>query len=415
MLKFTDGIEELRPASDVASISIAITGDCCPFGRATELIKAGRAADILRGVQPFLDSADLRIIQFEAPLTNNETPINKSGPNLKCPPECIDFVKAGNFEVALLANNHTGDHGPAPIMETIDIFKNNGIKTVGAGRNIIEAAKPLIIEKNGFTVGIINIGEHEFGRASGNRAGSAGLDPLTNIATIRKLKAELDIVLVILHGGSETSPVPRPGMVKTCRAFAEAGASAVMNIHTHCPQGIELWEGVPIIYSPGNFYFPSIWESKQFDAKNFWWTGYVPQISFDKLGAVAIEIMPIMFSPVPEKIEPLTGDKKVKFNKYLAAISAILADDLEVERYFDGWCAMRGAAAITGIRKVSANWPIDLENSDQVKSMLPLRNYFTCESHHELVSRYLCLVENNQLAEAGKYIEKIRQLQIANF
>ncbi len=416
MLKFTDGLEQIKPVgANMESISIAITGDCCPFGSAIELIEAGSSADILKDVQPFLNSADLRIIQFEAPLTNNETPIAKSGPNLKCPPECVDFVKAGNFEVALLANNHTGDHGPAPIIETLEIFAKNGIKTVGAGKNAAAAAQPLIIEKNGFTIGIINMGEHEFGRAGCSHAGSAALDPLTNISTIKRLKTEVDIVLVIIHGGTETNPMPRPGMVKICRAFAEAGASAVMNIHTHCPQGIEIWQGTPIIYSPGNFYFPSIWDFKQFDPKDFWWTGYIPKISFDKSGAVALEVMPSMFSPDPEKIEPLTGARKAKFNDYLAKISAILADDLEIERYFDGWCAKRGAGAITGIRKISANWPIDLANSEQVKSMMPLRNCFTCESHHELVSRYLCLMEDNLLAEAGEYIEKIEQLQVADF
>ncbi|MCF6174551.1 MAG: CapA family protein [Victivallaceae bacterium] len=415
MLKFTDGFEQLKPSSTVESISIAITGDCCPFGAALEPILAGKSADILKGIQPFLDSADLRIIQFEAPLTNDETPIPKSGPNLKCPPECVEFVKAGDFAVALLANNHTGDYGPAPIIETIEILEQNGTKTVGAGKNAVEAAKPLIIEKNGFTISIINIGEHEFGRAGHSHAGSAALDPLVNITSIRRLKKSVDIVLVILHGGTETNPVPRPKMVQTCRAFAEAGASAVMNIHTHCPQGIEIWEGTPIIYSPGNFYFPSIWEWKQFDPKEFWWTGYIPKISFDKSGAMALEIMPFMFSPDPEKIEPLTGDKKDKFYEYLAEISAILADDLEIERYFDAWCASRGANALTSIRKVSANWPIDATNYDQLKSIMPLRNIFTCESHHELVSRYLCLLEDNRLDEAGKYIEKIEKLQVADF
>lgn len=415
MLNFIDGIEQLKSALDAPTISIAITGDCCPFGAALEPITAGKSASILQGVQPFLDSADLRIIQFETPLTNAETPIAKSGPNLKCPPQCVEFVKAGNFDVALLANNHTGDYGPASIIETIAILEDNEIKTVGAGKNINAAAKPLIIATNGFTIGIINIAEHEFGRAGYNHAGSAALDPLANMATIRQLKTEVDIVLVIIHGGNETNPVPRPGMVQMCRAFAEAGASAVMNIHPHCPQGIEFWEAVPIIYSPGNFYFPSIWEFKQFEPTDFWWTGYIPKINFDKSGAVAIEIMPCQFSPAPEKIEPLTDDKRAQFNKYLAKISAILADDREIERYFDGWCAMRGTDAITNIRKISANWPIDRADCDQVKQMLPLRNYFTCESHHELVKRYLCLLEDNRLDVASEYIEKIKHLQNATF
>ena len=110
-------------------------------------LRNGKSAGILKDIQPFLDDADLSIIQWETPLTNDDTPIDKCGPNLKCPPECIDFVKAGGFDAALLANNHTGDIGTAPVMQTIDLLESNGISTVGAGKDIKEAVKTVIYRK----------------------------------------------------------------------------------------------------------------------------------------------------------------------------------------------------------------------------------------------------------------------------
>jgi Bacterial capsule synthesis protein PGA_cap len=413
MLVFKDGREEFRKSESADSLSIVITGDACPWHNAIEPIKNGESKTILKDIQPFLNDADLSIIQWETPLTNDDTPIAKSGPNLKCPPECIDFVKAAGFEIALLANNHTGDLGTDPVLETIDILENNGIKTVGAGKNLEDAVKPLFFEKNGFKIGIINVAEHEFGTAGKNKPGCAPLEPLDNLKVIKDVVGKADITLVIIHGGNETNPIPSPRMTRTCRAFAEAGASAVINIHAHCPQGIELWNEVPIIYCPGNFFFPSPW--RNFESENFWWTGYLPKLSFDRDGAFAIEITPFTFKDDPCKIEPFTGQKKDNFCKYLAEISAIINDSDEVEKYFDAWCAFYGPSHLTSMRILSSHWPIDYSNRDAVKQLLPFRNHFTCEAHNELKTNFLRMIEEFRVPEAEKYIPKLQKLQKANF
>ena len=195
-------------------------------------------------------------------------------------------------------------------------------------------------------------------------------------------------------------------MVRTYRAFAESGASAVINIHTHCPQGIELWNGVPIIYSPGNFFFPSPW--LEFDAKKFWWTGYLPKLTFDRKGAFALEITPFTFSTSPCKIEPFTGEKKDNFCKYLAEISAVINDPDEVDKYFDAWCVSydRAAGQINYIKSC---------NVDDVEQLMALRNHFTCEAHNELKTNYLRMLEEKRVGEAEKYIPKLEKLQIADF
>jgi len=404
MLSFTNGREEFRRSESVDNLSIVITGDACPWKDAVKPIKNGDSIEILKDIQPFLDAADLSIIQWETPLTDDDTPIDKSGPNLKCPPKCVEFVKAGGFDVALLANNHIGDFGTAPVTQTIDLLEENGIKTVGAGKNLVDATKPLFLKKNGFKIGIINIAENEFGTAGKNKAGCAPLAPLDNIKTIKQTADKADITLVIIHGGNEQNPVPSPRMIRTCRAFAEAGASAVINIHAHCPQGIELWDRVPIVYCPGNFFFPNPWLN--FDRKNFWWTGYLPKLSFDHYGAFAIEITPFIFSSFPYKIEPLAGHEKDDFCKYLSKISAIINNSDEAEKYFDAWCVMNGLEQIAAIKNCS---------HEEVKQLMVLRNHFTCESHNELKTNYLRILEERRIEEAAKFIPQLQKLQQADF
>ena len=403
MLIFNNGREDFRKSDSVDSLSIVVSGDLCPWRDAIEPIKNGKSSEILKDIQPFLAAADISIVQWETPLTDDDTPIDKSGPNLKCPPECVEFAKAGGFDIALLANNHTGDLGTAPVLQTIDILEQNGIKTVGAGKNLAEAVKPLFLTKNGFEIGIINVAEHEFGTAGKDKAGCAPLEPLDNIKVIKEVADKVDICLVFVHGGNERNPVPSPRMTKTYRAFAEAGASAVINIHTHCPQGIELWSGVPIIYCPGNFFFPF---AKDFDKKDFWWTGYLPKISFDRKGAFSLEITPFTFSPDPYKIEAFTGQEKDNFCKYLAELSAIISDSEEAQKYFDAWCAMTGDNQIASTQKNSVA---------EVKELMALRNHFTCESHYELKTNYLRMLEEKRVDKAEKLIPNLQKLQQADF
>ena len=255
--------------------------------------------------------------------------------------------------------------------------------------------------------------EHEFGTAGKNKAGCAPLEPLDNIKVIKDVAAKADITLIIIHGGNEYNPIPSPRMTRTYRAFADAGASAVINIHTHCPQGIELWNGIPIIYCPGNFFFPSPW--RDFSPDNFWWTGYLPKLSFDRDALFAIELTPYTFNDNPCKIEPFSGAKKDRFCNYLADISAIIDDSTEAEKYFDAWCAMMGPMQIASIRIISALWPIDYSEHATVKQLLPLRNHFTCEAHNEVKTNFLRMVEEYRVAEAEKLVPQLKKLQQADF
>ena len=139
------------------------------------------------------------------------------------------------------------------------------------------------------------------------------------------------------------------------------------------------------------------------------------KLAFDKHSAFGLEIIPYTFGYTPEKIVLLAGSGKAAFCKYMSKISKIIQDPDEVQRYFDGWCAWHGRNAISGIRKISALWPIEQCDPGTLKQFMPLRNYFTCEAHNELVTNFLRLVVEDRVKEAEKYIPKIQKLQIADF
>lgn len=414
---FQNGLISLRPAAG-DQVKIAIAGDCCP-GNLEEkeekdpveiYIQEGHGRDILASIQPVLDSADLRIVQWETVITDRNTPIVKAGPNLSVEPGTARMLTDGKFDIALLANNHTGDFGPDEIMRTIEEIKKLGVKTVGAGKNAEEAKIPLHFEKNGLRFSLINGCEMEFGTALPDKAGTNAYDEYEFRAQIAAERAAGFLVIVVIHGGNEHNPIPSPMMKKRYRSFADAGAALVMNIHTHCPQGIEVHNGIPIIYCPGNFFFPL----SSFDPEDFWWSGYLPKITFDASGVTELEVFPYFFSPAPWKITLLSGAAREWYLAYLEKISGLIHTD--GDRLYDVWTAYRMNTPFDWIR----NAPMeelgkDPENQSALKKLPPIRHMLTCQSHNELARNVMLLAEQKRILSAKNQLAELKELRTARF
>ena len=72
---------------------------------------------------------------------------------------------------------------------------------------------------------------------------------------IKKLRKEVDIVILLPHWGYEWTIYPPFGVVLEARCFIEAGADVILGCHPHVPQGVERHKNGVIFYSLGNFLF----------------------------------------------------------------------------------------------------------------------------------------------------------------
>lgn len=405
---FATGILELKKASvKTKTVEILFTGDFCPKHRAEKAILAGKSAEMLADIKEILDSADLRVINLEAPLSKGGTAISKSGPNLKADPGCVDFLKKANCDVALLANNHIGDYGTKPVINTIELLKKNKIRFAGAGKNIAEARKPVSITKNGLKISILNYAENEFGGATEKLPGASTLDPLENIKEIKEAAFKSDVTIVTIHGGNEQNPIPSPRMRKTYKAFADAGATAVIAMHTHCPQGIEIHNGVPIVYSLGNFQFD--WE-REIDPLDFWWTGYSVKLKFAAGATVSLEIIPTTYAGNGVALKKFDKKSASEFFKYIDKLSKIASDDKKSLAFWEAW------ASQATYPKLLKELPADPhETNETLVTTLRLRNLFTCEAHSELMNTHLRLIEEKRLKEAAALLPELKKLQTADF
>jgi len=231
---------------------------CGPFNGHENISKKIRFSpnknDIFGEFNEIISNCDISIYNQEFPMTNSQVrnKTKKFGPITKSDPVCIKSISAAGFTHATLATNHIYDYGEEGLKDTIETCKQNDILPFGAGININEARRPLIVEKDNIKLAFINICEHEFNIADSDKGGANPLDIIENTKQIIELKKNNDFVFVIIHGGTDYCEYPSPRMVNQYRFYAEIGASAVIGHHAHIVSGFEEHIGVPIFYQIGN-------------------------------------------------------------------------------------------------------------------------------------------------------------------
>ena len=386
-------------------LNVTVSGDVCARGHEDTLNYAAARA-LLADMLPVLESADVRIVNWENPTTDTEGfPISKSGAMLHSKPQNVEFLKAGGFDVALQANNHTGDYGPDGTMATIRYLDKIGVKHAGAGANLKEARLPAYVQANGETLAVISACEYEFGIAGRDIPGAAGYDAREMRKTITDAHQKADYVLVVFHGGNERNPLPSPRCAARYRDIIDMGADALVGMHSHCPQGYEVYNGKPIIYGLGNFMFHTLSDSTLQD--NPWHYGYTVKLKFCKDSNAEFELYPYQFNKETSVLRLMKGRDREKMLTYLAAISEPIQDEIEHEKLFYGWCMIGGPGYAKALR-YSDDYLVNPEN----EQLLAARNLFTCEAHNELLTVYLRMMVEGTLTLGAEYEQKVRQLQI---
>src|SRR5690625_4556867 len=227
----------------------------------------------------FFNGANINMINLEAPVTNSESKILKTGPNLKSHEEStLQALNKLKISVASLANNHILDYGAQGVSDTIQFCQKHGIQTVGAGDHLEEASRTLFLDTEIGIIAILNFAENEWASATATSAGAHPMDIIDNSRKTQEARDKADYVIVIVHGGHEYYNLPSPRMQKQYRFYADQGADLVVGHHTHCISGHETYNGVPIFYSLGNFLFTKN------NPKEDWYTGLVLEVEITDSG-----------------------------------------------------------------------------------------------------------------------------------
>lgn len=197
---------------------------------------------------------DLFMVNLEHPITTSSSSIPKEF-NFKMHPKYLRTLQHAGITMVNAANNHVADFGLHGLYDTMHYLDSVGIGYVGIGKNLDEARKPCIVELKGWRVGFL--GYHGNGRFSAT-AKSAGVAPRVEqhiVADVRKLKPQVDFLVVNFHWGVELADQPDEAQIRLAHRVVDAGADLIVGHHPHVLQGIERYNGATIAYSLGNFVF----------------------------------------------------------------------------------------------------------------------------------------------------------------
>jgi len=324
--------------SQKADAEIIISGDWAPIRAFDEIIE--RTPEAIYGdLLPVLRSSDLRITNLECTLFG-ENPVWKSGAVFRGRAEHIRGLTAVPFEVATLANNHVFDYGSEAFRQTKELLKSRSICFLGAGMSAGEAHTPLLIDLKGIKVGIVNFSEGEDLTAAADGPGVFGWEVDTVAEMVTGLQKTADIIIVICHCGVEYIAFPPPYVTDAFHRIADAGADLIIGHHAHVPQGVQIYNDVPICYSLGNFVF--FQETDLLYRK----VGYFVQAGITKESVTYLRIVPYEIGP--GSLNLLQEGRYDWFMKTLQKVSLPLADDKTIR---DGWNGFLRYYGVNGFRK----------------------------------------------------------------
>lgn len=313
-------------------ISVLIAGDLCPIGRNLPLFQKGNAQSLFNDLLPEFKQADMSIVNLECPLIQKNTPIEKMGPVLGADQSCINGIAAAGIDVVNLANNHIMDHGPQGLQTTIEACQLKGIDYVGAGKNLQEARRIYVRNVKGLRIGILSVAEHEFSIASKNTPGANPLDMIEFVRNIRKCRSTFDYLIVLLHGGNEHYPYPRPDLMNICRFMVEEGANTVICQQSHCPGCRETYRNAHIVYGQGNFIFDMSTPHKD------WNKGILILLQINNRFTTRMKLIPSMQSDGQTGARKMTIEEKDRFLQDFDARSEAILDESFVEAQWQDFC-----------------------------------------------------------------------------
>lgn len=175
-------------------------------------------------------------------------------------PSRISIMKELGTDIVLLANNHCYDYGADALFDTLDTLESADIAYVGAGRTINEAIQPYYFQYNNLIIGYVAASQAEKHKMTPQATDTTpGIlrcyDPSLYLEVIRQTAKVADIVIANIHWGTEGSHKVEQYQRDLAYAMIDAGADAIIGSHPHVLQGIEYYQGKPIMYSLGNFWF----------------------------------------------------------------------------------------------------------------------------------------------------------------
>ncbi len=235
------------PEPTPRTLTISAAGDCTLGGDMNgrsegDFTKQIEADDepltyCFRNVADIFAADDLTIVNLEVVLTDSSDYLDREDKIyiMRGKPSYVNMLTSASVEVANIANNHVTDFGDKGIEEMAELLSMAGLGYCGYGYTYTT-------EMNGITVGFVGINTWTTKQSVMEE-------------TISSMREKCDILIVSFHWGNELEYNATDKQVKYGHMAVNLGADLVLGHHPHVVNGIEVYKGVNIVYSLGNFCF----------------------------------------------------------------------------------------------------------------------------------------------------------------
>lgn len=201
-------------------------------------------------IYPLFNEADLAIANLESPFlfTNNYKVLTGSFA-FKANPKSVSGLTLAGFDVLSLANNHTYNQGAKGVADTKKVLGEAGIAYSG-----LSLENLVVKESKGVKFAFLSYTYADDSSLIANMLDFSRLE-----LDIKKAKNSADVLIVLMHAGTEYVSKANWQQKDFAHAAVDYGADLVVGSHPHWPQSVENYQGKTIIYSLGNLVFDQMW------------------------------------------------------------------------------------------------------------------------------------------------------------
>jgi poly-gamma-glutamate capsule biosynthesis protein CapA/YwtB (metallophosphatase superfamily) len=311
-------------------ITLALTGDVMLGRGVAEALDNHMRPEAPWGdVMPLLDAADLRIINLECAITDNERPWTRTPKvfHFRAQPSAIETLRTARIDACSLANNHTLDFEERGLLDTLQHLDAAGIRHAGAGRNREEAADPAILTvpaDHTRQVALLAFTDNEPPFAAGtDRPGTNYLpvslkpDVLRRVERTVSYAREVGVGTVIFsnHWGPNMVQRPKEIFRRFARAVIDRGVDIYYGHSAHVFQGVEIYRGKPILYDTGDFIDDYAVDPK---IRNDW--SFLFQVSVEEGRFERLDLTPVRLSYA--RVDLATGGERETILDRMERLSA---------------------------------------------------------------------------------------------
>ncbi len=246
----------------------------------------------LRLLAPTFHAADLVVVNCEGALSDHARQVGLN----RTPEKFAKTMRSSGISLVNLANNHTFDAEERGFLDTLRALSSAGIAHVGGGHDLADARKPVILARNGIKLGFLgyaqfnNMGESAF--AADGRPGIVPMDPFLIKEDIRRLRPQVDYVVVAIHWATNRRYDISPENRKFAHDLIDAGADVILGHHPPHPKGIEVYHGKVILYAPSNI----LRGHTNMNSDD----GYLARFTLGEKSVEKVEVLPIAGKGQPE-------------------------------------------------------------------------------------------------------------------